>query len=251
MDHNINDLDLNHTNSNTILRNSSSAEAIEYLSTTPSSSSLSDDPNKQTLLNLKPELLLPATPARKTLEFFDRLNGLDPIKFSPLDSIPTRKSAAMPDLYVHCQHIALLFRTRNKQLTHGRQLTYSNFPNLNPFSEDRYTQMEDFQDAQAVRDDTVNYGGKYGHRSPGISHSQSEGNIDFRVTARDDHSIRVGKKFAVRGEHNRSSEETSATSSSFSRGRSIRYGTSVAIVLVFTSQKRNANFMMQSYTISN
>ncbi|KAK3174290.1 hypothetical protein OEA41_001534 [Lepraria neglecta] len=186
-------------NSDTILRHSSSAEAIEYLSTTPSSSSLSDDPNKQTLLNLTPELLLPATPARKTLDFFDRLNGLDPIKFSPPDSIPTRKSAAMPDL----------------------QLTYNNFANLNPFSEDRYTQMEDFQDARAVRDDTVNYGKKYGHRSPGMPHSQSEGNIDFRATARNDHSIRVGKKFAVRGEHNRSSEDTSATSSSFSRGRSI------------------------------
>ena len=111
--------------------------------------------------------------------------------------------------------------------------------------------MEDFQDAQAVRDDTVSYGGKYGHRSPGIPHSQSEGNIDFRATARDDHSIRVGKKFTVRGEHNRSSEDTSATSSSFSRGRSIRYVTSVAIVLVFTSQIWNANFMMQSYTVSN
>lgn len=236
MDHNINDFDLNHTNSDTILRQSLSVEVIEYLSTTPSSSSLNDDPNKQTLLNLTPELLLPAATARKTSEFFHGLNGLDPIKFSPPDSIPTHKSAAMPDLYVPCQHIALLFRTHNKQLMHGRQLTYTNFANLNPFSEDRYTQMEDFLDAQAARDDTVNYGKKYGHRSPGIPHSQSEGNIQFCATARDDHSIRVGKKFAVRGEHSRSSEDTSAMSSSFSRGRSIRYVTSVTIVLVFTSQ---------------
>ena len=130
MDHNINDLDLNHTNSDTILRHSSSAKAIEYLSTTPSSSSLSNDPNKQTLLNLTPELLLPATPARKTSEFFDRLNGLDPIKFSPLDSIPTRKSAAMPDLYVPCQHIAFFppypSQTINVwQTTHVQQLCQS------------------------------------------------------------------------------------------------------------------------------
>jgi hypothetical protein len=110
MDHKISDLDLSHSNSDLKRTYCSSVEFPGYLSTTPSSSSFSDDPDKQTILNLTPELLLPATPARITSEFFDRLNGVDPIKFSPPDSTPTykraatRKSAAMPEMYVTHQH---------------------------------------------------------------------------------------------------------------------------------------------------
>ena len=35
------------------------------------------------LLNLTANLILPATPAREVSEFFDNLNNLDPVKFSP------------------------------------------------------------------------------------------------------------------------------------------------------------------------
>ena len=100
MDHSIDHLDLKHTNSDTILRTSSPAQVIEYLSTTPSSSSLSDDSRKQTLFNLTPETLIPATPARKISEFFDHLYGLDPIKFSPPDSTPIHEKQTMMDTYV-------------------------------------------------------------------------------------------------------------------------------------------------------
>ena len=61
-----------------------------------------------------------------------------------------------------------------------------------------------------------------GHKSPGMSHSQSEGNIDFRSRAIKDHNIRVGKTFesAAGDYHTRRSEDTDA-SFSFSRGRTI------------------------------
>ena len=110
MDYKISDPDLGHSNFDIKRTHSSSIEFPGYLSITPSSSSFSDDPGKQTILNLTPELLLPATPARITSEFFDRLNGVDPIKFSPPDATPTykraatRKSAAMPERYVMYQH---------------------------------------------------------------------------------------------------------------------------------------------------
>lgn len=82
----------------------------------------------------------------------------------------------------------------------------------------------DFHTAQASEEDTLDHSKKYGHKSPGMSHSQSESNIDFRATARDDHSIRVGKKFAVRGGQNRSSDDSTATASSaHSRGRTLKY----------------------------
>ncbi len=86
------------------------------------------------------------------------------------------------------------------------------------------SQSGDLHTAQFPKDNTLDHSMKYGHKSPGMSHSQSESNIDFRATARDDHSIRVGKKFAVRGGENRSSDDSTATASSaHSRGRTLKY----------------------------
>lgn len=85
------------------------------------------------------------------------------------------------------------------------------------------SQSRDLRTAQ-YHEDTLDHPTKYGHKSPGMSHSQSESNIDFRATARDDHSIKVGKKFAIRGDQNRSSDDSTATASSaHSRGRTLKY----------------------------
>lgn len=91
--------------------------------------------------------------------------------------------------------------------------------------------MEDFYDPQAWKGGAgaemppqppSKVGYHKGHKSPGMSHSQSEGNIDFRSRAIKDHNIRVGKTFesAAGDYHTRRSEDTDA-SSSFSRGRTI------------------------------
>ena len=73
-----------------------SAEAIDS-GPTSSSDSLSDEYCKQLLFNLTPYVLIPATPARQTAEFFDSINNLDPIKFSPPDSHqrPTKKAMSV------------------------------------------------------------------------------------------------------------------------------------------------------------
>ena len=91
--------------------------------------------------------------------------------------------------------------------------------------------MEDFYDPQTWKVGTgtgktpqppPKHGYRKGHKSPGMSHSQSEGNIDFRSRATKDHNLRVGKTFegAAGHYHNRSSEDTIASSST-SRGRTI------------------------------
>lgn len=91
--------------------------------------------------------------------------------------------------------------------------------------------MEDFYDPQAWKVGTgtgkppqlpPKYDHHKGHKSPGMSHSQSEGNIDFRSHGIKDHNLRVGKTFerAAGDYYTRSSEDTDA-SSSFSRGRTI------------------------------
>lgn len=91
--------------------------------------------------------------------------------------------------------------------------------------------MEDFYDSQAWKVGTgtgkspqppPKYGHHKGHKSPGMAHSQSEGNIDFRSRGIKDHNLRVGKTFesAAGDYYTRSSEDTDA-SSSFSRGRTI------------------------------
>ena len=59
---------------------------------------------KQRLFNLTPSLKIPATPARETSEFFDKLNNLDPIKFSPPDSSQALKDNIMTDTYVLSTH---------------------------------------------------------------------------------------------------------------------------------------------------
>ena len=85
------------------------------------------------------------------------------------------------------------------------------------------SQSKELPTAQSPKEDTLDLSKKYGHKSPGMSHSQSESNIDFRATARDDHSIRVGKKFAVRGENRSSDDSTATASSAHSRGRTLKY----------------------------
>ena len=72
------------------------AESIDS-ELTSSSESPSNDYCKQLLFNLTPYVLIPATPARKTAEFFDSINNLDPIKFSPPDShrTPTKKQMSV------------------------------------------------------------------------------------------------------------------------------------------------------------
>ena len=95
------------------------------------------------------------------------------------------------------------------------------------------SQPRDLRTAQHHEEDTLDHSKKYGHKSPGMSHSQSESHIDFRATARDDHSIKVGKKFAIRGDQNRSSDDSTATASSaHSRGRTLKY------VIIFPSYIR-------------
>ena len=86
------------------------------------------------------------------------------------------------------------------------------------------SQSRDLHTAQHHEEDTLDHSKKYGHKSPGMSHSQSESHIDFRATARDDHDIKIGKKFAIRGDQNRSSDDSTATASSaHSRGRTLKY----------------------------
>lgn len=91
--------------------------------------------------------------------------------------------------------------------------------------------MEDFYDAQPWKVGTgagkppqppPKYGHLKGHKSPGMSHSQSEGNIDFRSRGIKEHNLRVGKTFegAAGDYYTRRSEDTDA-SSSFSRGRTV------------------------------
>ena len=112
-----------------------------------------------------------------------------------------------------------------------RHTSYSSIAKLNPFGDERYTQMADFYNSQAwgSRTGTGNtpqpppkYGHHRGHKSPGMSHSQSEGNIDFRSRGIKDHNLRVGKTFeSASGDHQRRSSKDTDSSSSFSRGRTI------------------------------
>ncbi|KAK4692393.1 hypothetical protein P7C71_g4802, partial [Lecanoromycetidae sp. Uapishka_2] len=175
------------------------------------------DLDNLTLLNLSPNLVIPATPARETSEFFDSLNNLDPIKFSPPDSSHAHETAGMTDLAA----------------------SYPKIATKNPFCDERYTRFGDFYETEASTDSTnimdrpPKPPPKPGHKSPYMSHSQSESHIDFRSNDAMAHKIRVGKMFAPRGDHQRSSEDTdnTAVSSVFSRGRSISRTPSPAKVL--------------------
>lgn len=76
-----------------------SAEAIDTQSN-KSSDLGSDQDCKQLLFNLTPYLLIPETPARQTSDFFDRINNLDPVKFSPPESkkSPRKQSPNKPTM---------------------------------------------------------------------------------------------------------------------------------------------------------
>lgn len=77
-----------------------SLESVDTIDSQSTSSSdlASDQYCKQLLLNLTPYLIIPETPARQTSEFFDSINNLDPIKFSPPDPKQTGgQSTTMSD----------------------------------------------------------------------------------------------------------------------------------------------------------
>ncbi len=82
---------------------------------------------------------------------------------------------------------------------------------------------------------------KHGHKSPYMSHSHSEGNIDFRSNDAIAHKIRVGKMFIPRGDQQRSSEDTdnTAVSSVYSRGRSVTRTPSPAKILEDIKEDRS------------
>ena len=81
------------------LTSEQSLETTEAIDAQSSSSraSPSDEYCKQLLLNLTPYSLIPATPARQTSEYFDSINNLDPIKFSPPDTNQTPTKTTMSD----------------------------------------------------------------------------------------------------------------------------------------------------------
>ena len=114
---------------------------------------------------------------------------------------------------------------------HHRRTSYSSIAKLNPFSDERYTRTAYFYSPQAWKVSTgtgkppqppPKHGHHKGHKSPGMSHSQSEGNIDFRSREKREHNLRVGKTFegAAGDYYTRSSEDTD-NSSSLSRGRTL------------------------------
>lgn len=118
-----------------------------------------------------------------------------------------------------------------RPLTHHRHTSYSSIAKLNPFDDERYTEMQDFYDPQSWKIGTgtertpqppPKNGHRKGHKSPGMSHSQSEGNIDFRSRGIKDHNLRVGKTFegAAGDYYTRLSKDTNS-SSSLSRGRTV------------------------------
>ena len=118
-----------------------------------------------------------------------------------------------------------------RSLKQHRHTSYSSIAKLNPFYDERYTQMEDFYDPQPWKIGTgtgkppqssPKYGHHKGHKSPGMSHSQSEGNIDFRSRGAKDHNLRVGKTFeCVAADYRTRSNTNTDASSSFPRGRTI------------------------------
>lgn len=72
------------------------AETIDTQSISSSDSS-SDHHCKQLLFNLTPYTLIPEIPVRQTSEFFDNINNLDPVKFSPPESNQTPRKSTMSD----------------------------------------------------------------------------------------------------------------------------------------------------------
>ena len=81
------------------LTSQQSLESVDTIDSQSTSSSdlACDQYCKQLLLNLTPYLIIPETPARETSEFFDSINNLDPIKFSPPESKQTPGQSIMSD----------------------------------------------------------------------------------------------------------------------------------------------------------
>lgn len=99
---------MDHYDYNTSFKiNRSNSSPVNSPSTESSFSNIfptSSSGGKQRLVDLTPDLKIPATPARETSEFFDRLNNLDPMKFRPPDSDQGLKFNTMPDMYVSSTH---------------------------------------------------------------------------------------------------------------------------------------------------
>ena len=130
-----------------------------------------------------------------------------------------------------CAPVQSAYRRVERSLKHHRHTLYSSFAKLNPFSDERYTRMEDFDDPEPWKVDTgigkppqppPKYGHHKVHKSPGMSHSQSEGNIDFRSRGTKDRNLRFDKTLeSTAGDHETRSSQETDSSSSFSRGRTI------------------------------
>ena len=105
-------------------------------------------------------------------------------------------------------------------LIYSRHTSYSSIIRLNPFSDERDTRIGDFYDAQTSRATEINRGrftAKCHPKPPGMSHSQSEGNLDFRS-----HVMKAHPRPNLPGHaisHARYSDD-SDLSSDHSRGRS-------------------------------
>ena len=102
-----------------------------------------------------------------------------------------------------------------------RRATYSNFAKLNPFFDERHTQIGDFYDTQAFEPIKVTQAmppNRVHPRSPGMPHSQSESNIDFRSHVTKAHNPPTN--IDGRGNHHATLSEDSDPSSVTSRGRS-------------------------------
>ncbi|KAL9128281.1 MAG: hypothetical protein Q9217_003012 [Psora testacea] len=159
-------------------------------------------------IELTSDVRLPSTPARETSEFFDRINTLDPIKFSPPSTSENNGYRIMPS------------ETR---------LTYGSVANLNPWhDDDRYTKIGDFLDYEDLK---TPRGGdippmlprRSYKNMPAMPHSQSENNIAFRsgLSNSSTSSKCSHVDLAPKDDHVRFSEETTFPHS-LSRGRSIR-----------------------------
>lgn len=111
--------------------------------------------------------------------------------------------------------------------------------------------MEDFYEPQPWKVSTGNgkppqpqpkYGHHKGHKSPGMPHSQSEGNIDFRSRGIKDHNLRAGKTLeGFAGDYNTGSSQDTDASSSISRGRTITRTPSPVKVLEDIREDQTSN----------
>ena len=125
---------------------------------------------------LTPRTILPQTPARETSQFFDSINNLDPVKYCPPSPNLIARIPVMANTFVSRSPSKL-----NNTLTLNRHISYTSVANSNPFRDDRNTRLGDFYDV-SERPKTPAKDGKHQptYRHNGMSHSLSEGNVDFR-----------------------------------------------------------------------